>query len=586
MYTTYFHQSFSEGGFEKVENYYRKYDILSYRTIFIPVHHGSHWFLITFDGKELVSYDPYNYPGANGRKKEELLENNMQFHRRILTNLKEGYFKPTFQKHNKQWKEIAIKVKLPPEIPAQDNSHDCGVFLLTFAKYLLFNKNFDFGTNDMILIRETIRKEMQASQINNISQIRPPKRKSSHKKDPPPRKNMKKRHNIQRRIKNLDAETCWLNSCLQLVLTALDFKPDICLTGSVLWQTLLWLQGKDSSVDLDPTDVKLTILQTERERIVTQNIAPSHTLFDLGNIPLNSTRELRIDRIGQQDCKDFFFCLNENQESWPDVFNLFKIKTLSQTQCASCGHTSRQEVSGNERTFITLSCPSETVNMKTYIEDQMNGFTVVEDWRDEDGCGVQTEGRSRTRISNIEDVQYVIFVLERLIRIDHRLHIMKTTVNVNPDEEVLLMDMDGKLGKFAPMAIIHHSGNVRGQTTQGHYRADVKNKETKNWFRTSDNEPPESLSVNGLTKMGYIFLYKKSNAVTMDRDVPSNIPYDVPMDGCSLFEELLKLLDEMDLDLVFHEFAELTCCEAQWIASLKNCHLGELSRCINMLGKR
>ena len=163
---------------------------------------------------------------------------------------------------------------------------------------------------------------------------------------------------------------------------------------------------------------------------------------------------------------------------------------------------------------------------------------------------------------------------------------MKTAVNANPDEEVLLMDMDGKLGKFTPLAIIHHSGNIRGQTTQGHYRADVKNKETKNWFRTSDNEPPESLSVNGLTKMGYIFLYKKSNAVTMDRDVPSNIPYDVPMDGCSLFEELLKLLDEMDLDLVFHEFAELTCCEAQWIASLKNCHLGELSRCVNMLGKR
>lgn len=130
------------------------------------------------------------------------------------------------------------------------------------------------------------------------------------------------------------------------------------------------------------------------------------------------------------------------------------------------------------------------------------------DWRDEDGCGDQTEGRSRTRISNIDDIQYVIFVLERLIRMEHQLHIMRTAVNVNPDEEVLLMDKDGKLGKFAPKAIIHHSGNVRGQTTQGHHRADVKNKETESWFRTSDNEPPESLSVNGLTRMGYIFCTK------------------------------------------------------------------------------
>jgi hypothetical protein len=86
--------------------------------------------------------------------------------------------------------------------------------------------------------------------------------------------------------------------------------------------------------------------------------------------------------------------------------------------------------------------------------------------------------------------------------------------------------------------------------------------------------------------MGYIFLYKKSNAVTMNRDVPSGIPNDVPMDGCSQFEELLKFLDEMDLDLVFHEFDKLTFSEAQWISSLKNCDLGELSRCINMLGKR
>ena len=206
------------------------------------------------------------------------------------------------------------------------------------------------------------------------------------------KKKMKKQDNIQRRIINPDAETCWLNSCLQLVLTALDLK----------------------------------------------------------------------------------------REAGPDVFNLFKIQTLNETECASCGHTSRQEDNGNERTFITLTCTSENVNMKDYVEEQMNGFNVVEDWRDEDSCGDQTRGRSRTRISNIEDIQYVIFVLEKLIRIDQGLHIMKTTVNVNQDEEVNLMDMDGKVGKFEAMAIIHHSGNVIGQTTQGHYRADVKNKETLN----------------------------------------------------------------------------------------------------------
>jgi ubiquitin C-terminal hydrolase len=589
MYTTYFHQSFSEGGFEKVQDYYRRYDVLSYSTIFIPVHHSNHWFLITFDGKELVSFDPYNYPGANGWKKEQLLEENMQFHRNVLTNLKENYFKPLFKKYDKQWREIAMRVKFPPEIPAQENHHDCGVFLLTFAKYMIYKKNFDFGTDDMILMREMIRKEMESSQIcNNISLTRSRKRKASQTKENISKLDRKVQVNLQRRIVNPDAETCWLNSCLQLVLTALDFKDKICSTGSVMWQNLLWLQGKDSSVVLDPTDVKQVIVQTERKRMLAQNIAPNHMLFDLGNLPMLNSNELRMNRIGQQDCKDFFFCIDENRDSWPDIFNLFKIQTLSETQCSSCGHTSRQEISGNERTFINLTCPTNYVNMKDFIEDQMNGFNVVKDWRDEDGCGNQVEGKSRTTISNIEDIEYVIFVLERLIRIDDRLEIITTKVKVNPEETLHLLDIKGTLGQFKPMAIIHHSGNVVGQTTQGHYRADVKNKDDHNWYRTSDNEPPQQLATNGLTNMGYIFLYKKSIQVEMYRGVDSNIPEAISTNEFNYFDEILKLLDEMNVDLVFHEFDDLTFSEEQWISNLVSgeSNTQEFVRCINKLGKR
>ena len=44
-----------------------------------------------------------------------------------------------------------------------------------------------------------------------------------------------------------------------------------------------------------------------------------------------------------------------------------------------------------------------------------------------------------------------------------------------------------------------------GETTL----ADVKNKDTQKWFRTSDSDPPKDLTQSGLTKNGYIFLYKK-----------------------------------------------------------------------------
>jgi len=76
MYETQFHEAFIEGGFERVQNYYRRQDVLqekenvlSFNEIFIPVHHGCHWFLIIFNGKELVSFDPFNYPGTDGKKK-------------------------------------------------------------------------------------------------------------------------------------------------------------------------------------------------------------------------------------------------------------------------------------------------------------------------------------------------------------------------------------------------------------------------------------------------------------------------------------------------------------------------------------
>ena len=83
---------------------------------------------------------------------------------------------------------------------------------------------------------------------------------------------------------------------------------------------------------------------------------------------------------------------------------------------------------------------------------------------------------------------------------------------VDENEEVNLIDEIS--AKFLPISIIHHRGNVVGMSTEGHYLADVRNIETNSWYRTSDNDPPVDITHSGLTKMGYIFLYKKSRNVT------------------------------------------------------------------------
>ena len=110
---------------------------------------------------------------------------------------------------------------------------------------------------------------------------------------------------------------------------------------------------------------------------------------------------------------------------------------------------------------------------------------------------------------NMDDMDYIIFLLDRLQAFDGQLNIVNTKVNIDPEEEVNLIDADKKLGKFLPLAIIHHSGSIINQTTRGHYQTDVRNKETGTWFRTSDNDEPKKLTSTSITKVGYIFLYKK-----------------------------------------------------------------------------
>ena len=88
----------------------------------------------------------------------------------MLTNLKDNYWKQLFKKHNKPFNEPSIVVHLPPSIPSQDNGYDCGVFLLSFAKCMIFNKSFNFGTEDMLQIRDTIRAELQLGKITFLEE--------------------------------------------------------------------------------------------------------------------------------------------------------------------------------------------------------------------------------------------------------------------------------------------------------------------------------------------------------------------------------------------------------------------------------
>ena len=88
---------------------------------------------------------------------------------------------------------------------------------------------------------------------------------------------------LHRTFENYDSESCWLNSCLQLVLTAIEqtgyFEED----RSLLWCQLIKLINNGKSPSLDPIPIRDIIMTREREQILRGNIAPMNRLFDLGS---------------------------------------------------------------------------------------------------------------------------------------------------------------------------------------------------------------------------------------------------------------------------------------------------------------
>ena len=210
-------------------------------------------------------------------------------------------------------------------------------------------------------------------------------------------------------------------------------------------------------------------------------------------------------QIGQQDAKDFFICLNQNQIHWPDVFNTFKVRMKSISECRRCGYRSSQAKS-NDFMFLEFSCPDSGTKMSTFMTKVMDQPEIRSEWRDEEGCGQRSEALHFSKIDNIEETEFIIVVLRRLVNFGNGPTILRN--NVQLGEEVQLKDLQNRSSNFKPLAVIYHIGNVQGQDAYGHYKADVRNLDG-NWYRTSDDVMPQKIKDEEVSDQGYIFLYKK-----------------------------------------------------------------------------
>ncbi|XP_043282384.1 uncharacterized protein [Venturia canescens] len=114
------------------------------------VHLGNHWCLevINLKRKEIAYFD-------------SLMKDNPQYLRSMMQYLMiEAKNKKEKEIDEQQWTMITRK-----DIPKQENTHDCGVFVCAFARCAAFNQEIRFRQEDIPEMRDKIIRELQEGKL-------------------------------------------------------------------------------------------------------------------------------------------------------------------------------------------------------------------------------------------------------------------------------------------------------------------------------------------------------------------------------------------------------------------------------------
>ena len=219
---------------------------------------------------------------------------------------------------------------------------------------------------------------------------------------------------FRRKFNNRDNATCWLNSCLQLIMAGLDRSDSpLCFT-SELGIELMRLM-KDESIALDPTFVKNIIVTSEDTNIalrlseLTEEISNPVELEHQSNIIKNFRLNLLT---GQQCVRDFFICLNKNNICWPDICSIFNFSTTRTSTCLGCNKVFRVETN---QMYLELDVPQDNSNLKDLIEEHFNMSFLTGQICD-DGCKKLNEVEKSFKMTLIDEAEFFIIILTRAVQ--------------------------------------------------------------------------------------------------------------------------------------------------------------------------
>ena len=238
------------------------------------------------------------------------------------------------------------------------------------------------------------------------------------------------RSTFSRRFENPDMATCWLNSCLQLILTAIDYDEltaQLTLT-SELGQELLKLHFKSGKEPLNPTVIKDIIVTAEDTRIATRL---SELSYEVINQSLHDEQAARINNLrldlrnGQQCVRDFFICLNENLVCWPDVFSTFSFNLTHSSECSICKHKNQYETN---QLYVEMAVPPNKSVFKGYVEDFFHERSEFGSYCDE-GCKALSVKNKWSSITTAEENKFFIVILTRGIETLDGYQLVRNEIN-------------------------------------------------------------------------------------------------------------------------------------------------------------
>ena len=291
----------------------------------------------------------------------------------------------------------------------------------------------------------------------------------------------------------------------------MDYAETCGTSGSYLYMELLYLKDKDPSTAHDPLKIKKELFRKEKARILDEKLGKDRRLFHFAETSSLDSRDLEFEAKNyegrQQDAKDFFVSLQESHFEWLDVYSLFKFQPHVYTECRECGIPSVQE-NAYYKVVSHLDIPPRGSSMADHVANHLNRPTLADGWRCENDPRHDTMGGDNyNKIKDINEVQFLVFVTERLKTTDGIDRWIDYT-EVEAGGNVQVVDSKGVSGTLGLIGVIYHvGGRVVDNDTSGHYMADILVPQTQQWFSTSDDQIPRL--VNEPSKLGYIYIYKK-----------------------------------------------------------------------------